>query len=138
MGGKRAVVALNKQDLGRPVNLPRARSLFPGQPLVSISALTGQGIDELLKTLRGQVHALGGGAATEESNFVITSLRQRDCLARALESVHRALTAASAGDAEECVALDIRGALDALGELTGENAGEDVLAKIFSGFCIGK
>ena len=140
MGGKRAVVALNKQDLGRPVNLPRARTLFPGQPLVSISALTGEGIDELLKTLRGQVHALGGGGAggAEESNFVITSLRQRDCLARSLENVRRAGVAASAGDAEECVALDIRGALDALGELTGENAGEDVLAKIFSGFCIGK
>jgi tRNA modification GTPase len=59
-------------------------------------------------------------------------------LARANESLARAWEVIRKGGAEELAALEIRETLESLGELTGESAQDDILKKIFSGFCIGK
>lgn len=138
MNGKKTVVALNKGDLPPKANLPRVRSLFPDKPLVSISALKGQGMDELIRALRAQVPGMNTGEKTESSEAVVTSLRHRDCLARAKVILAQAGQVIREGGAEELAALEIREALEALGELTGECAQDDILNKIFSGFCIGK
>ena len=138
MNGKKAVVALNKGDRPAKTDLPRVRKLFPDRPLVSVSALKGEGMEELLQALRGQVQGIHGIEDPEGSEAVVTSLRHRDCLARAKESLDKAGDVIRQGGAEELAALEIREALESLGELTGESAEADILDKIFSGFCIGK
>ena len=64
--------------------------------------------------------------------------RQRDALRRALGCVERAGRAAGEGTGMEFAALDLRMATDALGEVCGGVAAQDVLDRIFSRFCIGK
>jgi len=100
-----------------------------------VSARTGEGIGELRKAI---VESVVHGAASEEGEVVVTSRRHLD----ALERAHRGLTSARAslinGSAMEFVAFDVREAINALAEITGEVTSDDVLNTIFAKFCIGK
>ncbi len=64
--------------------------------------------------------------------------RHRDCLERSAEALTDAAAGLEDAAGEEVVALALRDALDALGEVTGVVTPDDVLGRIFSGFCIGK
>ena len=67
---------------------------------------------------------------------MVTQAHQRDSLRRAAEAVDRLLTNPHASP--EFLSIDLRDAIDALGEITGETTPDDVLGRIFSSFCIGK
>ncbi len=126
---------LNKSDLPTKISANDVRGILGQCPVAAVSSLNGQGIEDLLLSLKGMV------STKESSPLWVTSARHRDCLARARESLQRAESACRAGDADsmdECVALEIRDSLDSLGELTGETVTEDILQEIFSKFCIGK
>lgn len=123
------ILAANKTDLA-PAPAQGHGDLAP--PL-AVSAKTGAGLRELEEALAA---ALLGGAAPREGGPQLTRLHQEDSLRRALEDVERALHAPEG--APECLASDLRAALHALGEITGETTPEDLLDRIFSAFCIGK
>ncbi len=125
---------LNKIDLGfRPEVMAQIESLKI--PAVKLSTLTRSGERELHQTIK-RIANLGNDGDSEE--IVVTSLRHRDALAKACAHLKNAIEAIEAGGSEELVALDARLALDALGEITGENAPDQVLDHIFANFCIGK
>jgi tRNA modification GTPase len=69
---------------------------------------------------------------------MVTSVRHRDALERARGHVREALDSAQSGAPAAFVAVDLHSALNALGEITGETVGEDLLDEIFRNFCIGK
>jgi tRNA modification GTPase len=69
---------------------------------------------------------------------VLTNVRHRLALERASSSIHEALIATQRELEPEFVAMDLRGAADALGEITGVITTEEILNQIFSQFCIGK
>jgi tRNA modification GTPase len=69
---------------------------------------------------------------------LVASVRHRDCLVKCLDGLERAQAALTEGLPRELAAADIRAAIDALGEITGETTSEDILDIIFSSFCIGK
>jgi tRNA modification GTPase len=95
------------------------------------SAVTGQGLDELVGAILARVAA---GAPDEGAGAVVTSERQRALLAAAAASL-----AAAAGDRpEDVLALDVREALAALSNLLGVEVGDEVLDSLFARFCIGK
>jgi len=104
------------------------------EPVIRISALTGEGVDELLTALRAAVdtRALYAGAA------VVSSARHREALDAAAESLRRALDALDAGLPADLLSEDIRPVLHHLGTITGEITSDDILRNIFSKFCIGK
>jgi tRNA modification GTPase len=131
---------LNKIDLvespaeknGRkPKSEKISDELFPGA--VQISCKTGEGIAglrlRLEKILKGPSD-FGGALAVSE--------RHRNAVSRASASIQKAIEGLESGLSEEFLALEIRDALGALGELTGESAPDAVLDAIFSDFCIGK
>ncbi|MDI7278083.1 MAG: tRNA uridine-5-carboxymethylaminomethyl(34) synthesis GTPase MnmE, partial [Anaerolineae bacterium] len=64
--------------------------------------------------------------------------RHAEALRRARAHVTAALEARREGWPDDCLAIDVRGAVTALGEITGETVSEDLVARIFSEFCIGK
>ena len=68
----------------------------------------------------------------------MTHLRHKAALAKAQESILQAQTSIQTGMDGECIALDMRGALDSLGEITGAVCTEDILDRVFRDFCIGK
>lgn len=128
--GIRLVRVWNKMDLYES-ETPRIRE---GENVFYISALTGEGIG----FLKDGLHRLAVGSDASESSVVVTNSRHRDALARAKKSLGLALETLRGRKSGEFVALDLRTGLDALGEITGEIATEDVLNNIFSKFCIGK
>jgi tRNA modification GTPase len=98
-----------------------------------ISAATGEGLDALLDRLAAEASArLGDG------DVLITRERHRRALERAHEALRRAQALSEHGGASELVAEDIRLAVRAIGEITGEVDVEDVLDRLFASFCIGK
>jgi len=125
-------LAFNKIDLAPTVEAPDLwREWMKGSSRVS--ALTGEGLPELEKRLGA---LLLGGAAISPDQGLITRAHQRDSLRRAAASLGQLLD--NFGASPEFVSIDLREAVNALGEITGETTPEDVLERIFSSFCIGK
>ena len=79
-----------------------------------------------------------GRATIHQSDPIVTSARHKGSLDSAHQSIELARRSLKAGLSSELVALDMRAALDALGEIIGEVTNEDILGNIFSKFCIGK
>jgi tRNA modification GTPase len=132
--GRSVIAVANKTDLAPRLDVDVVSGAFSGTVIHQISTLTRQGIDALTNEIVGR---LGGGVTAKESAFV-TKLRHVEALKRAEASlVHLEETLAASGP-HECLALDLRGAVDALGEILGTVTTDDVLNEIFSKFCIGK
>ena len=109
-------------------------ALSQGAPTVSLSARTGEGLEEL-----GQaVAALFPQGSEDKAGELITNARQAEAAGRALNCVVRANQALSDGVTPDALLTDVEEALEALGELTGQSVREDVTDRIFSKFCVGK
>lgn len=109
--------------------------------VVCTSAVTGEGVESLAAEIAAALASRGG--VTGSSHRIGVLARHRQAMSRAAEWLARCLEAAGDGphpaiDRPELVADALRGALDALGEVTGEVTPDDVLGLVFSRFCIGK
>jgi tRNA modification GTPase len=104
--------------------------------VVTISTVTGDGVAELRDAIhRSFIH----GKAIDGREFVAVShARHRDALLKAQRSLQRFVENLEAGVNMELLPIDLRDALDAVGEVTGATTAGDVLDRIFSSFCIGK
>ncbi len=105
-----------------------ALSPLPGVPLFAVDSVTGTGVAALRTFLQG--HA-GAGARDLGGP-------QRQALTAAVAALDRALATAASGGGGEVVALDVQGALVALGRIDGSHSPEDLLDRIFRRFCLGK
>jgi tRNA modification GTPase len=102
---------------------------------VDVCALTGRGIESLKDAIKDLVWA---GEIKAEMLQVMINSRHQDALRRAREATVRTLEALRSDLTLELVALDMRIAVNAVGEVVGKTATEDLLEAIFSQFCIGK
>jgi tRNA modification GTPase len=100
----------------------------------AVSALTGEGIEGLRDLIEEVVS--GEGVHSEEP--ILASERQRALVGQAAERLDDALAAMAGGRGEELVCEDVRAAAEALGRITGEDVGVELLDEIFSRFCLGK
>ena len=128
------VIAVNKSDIPTQQSQGAVAALLPGCPVVAISAQTGDGLPFLEETI---VRVLGGGPAASVTPAVIT-VRQHSSLDRAAMHLREASAARATGYPIDLLAVDVRAALHAIGQVTGEAVDEAVLTEIFSRFCIGK
>jgi len=131
-GNRPLLVVLNKSDLPQQLNGARPAPAAPG---VQVSALTGLGLDELEKALLNL--ALGNSSMISDVPLV-TQPRHKAALQRALEHLQAAIQAEAARLTPDLIAIEITAAANALGEITGETVGEEVLEAIFAQFCVGK
>jgi len=132
IGSKSLIVVRNKSDLPDCAVLP----LEPVLPTVSISTVTGEGVADLRAAIAA---AFIHGTAIDGREFVaVSSARHRDALLKARLSLDAFVANLQAGVNMEILPIDLRDALDAVGEVTGETTADDVLDRIFSSFCIGK
>ncbi len=132
---KKLIVLLNKSDLPSVVKEDDIKKFLPDKEVVSISALTGEGIDELKAVIHNLLFK-GGILAGERP--IITNLRHKTALEKTKRSLENLQNSLKENMSEEFLAVDLRGALNAIGEITGETATEDILNKIFEEFCVGK
>ena len=131
----RWILVLNKEDLlpGAAQRVPIPTDLPAPAAAVTISALTGGGLEALEAAVaalfpEGDIPAGG----------VLTSPRQQEAVTRAQAALDRASAALTGGLTPDAILTDVEEALDALGELTGKTAREEIVSRIFSRFCVGK
>lgn len=120
---KNHIVIANKSDL--------SQERLDG--VVYLSALTGEGVQELKQTLTEKVC----GIEPENIEYV-TNTRQQSCLSRAKLSLEQALLGARVHELQDLIFIDVKSSLLALDELTGELITDEILDNIFDNFCIGK
>ena len=124
-----AVALINKTDLGQVV----APSDLPFMNVVEICAATGDGLTQFCDV----VETLFGGE-TPCDGSVLTNARQADALRRAHAALERSLKGLRLGQTPDMVLIDIEEAMEAMGEVTGATVREDITARIFERFCVGK
>lgn len=132
----RALLIVNKCDLPRQVSPDVLERACPGHgDALEISATLGMGLDHLRDAIRSRL--MLGTLESNEGVFV-TNLRHTVAIERALQGVDQARQSVEAGCAGELIAMDLRIAADALGEITGVITTDEILERIFAEFCIGK
>ena len=132
----RALLVLNKCDLPRALSKEDFDRSCPGHAAVlEISATMHIGLDELREVIRSR---LLPGSLESNEGVLVTNLRHAAAFERALQGVDQARQSVEARRAGELVALDLRIAADALGEITGIITTDEILERIFAEFCVGK
>jgi len=106
-----------------------------GEIVVKISAADGSGLKELEKTI---VNKVSEGFESYSDDLIITSNRQKEAIEKTIFHLENAKKIFEEDGGFEFVAVDLRQALDDLGEITGETVTDDILNNIFENFCIGK
>jgi tRNA modification GTPase len=134
--GKKRVVIINKNDLPLRISFEEVKDRFKNDPIVVISALKNEGIEDLKKTIYNSlVHR---DVRTTPEHLIVANIRHKAALTQMRDNLSNALKGLEEGISLEFIAFEFRSALDALGELVGETATEEVLNRIFEQFCIGK
>ena len=141
---KNAVILLNKSDLNTVVTKEMIKEkisdLTGGAekkeiPVISISAKEEKGIEKLEKKLKNMFL---NGIISFNDQICISNVRQKNALTDALESMRKVVESINAGMPEDFYSIDLMDAYEALGSITGESVGEDLINEIFSKFCMGK
>ena len=124
-----AIGLINKRDLGNAV----VPSDLPFLYVIEISAKDGTGLDQLADAVDTIFEN-----ETPCDGSVLTNVRQYDAIRRAHEAMQRALQALKIGETPDLVLTDIEDAMTSMGEVTGVTIREDITARIFERFCVGK
>ena len=103
--------------------------------MVEVSCATGQGIEALKDVIKDLVWA---GEIRMEMLEVMINSRHQDALNRARSAIRQTIAALRANLTLELAAMDLRIAVNAVGEIVGKTTTEDLLDSIFSQFCLGK
>ena len=130
--GRKRVIVINKIDRGDRITKDLTAQ---NDPMVRISALKGEGIETLKKTIR---QSIIGQEMKWEGEATAGNLRHKTALEGARKELDNFFEAVQQRLPLEIQALHLRGAADLLGEITGAVTTEDILDRIFSEFCIGK
>lgn len=120
---ERYIICLNKSDLPR-------RCSWEGA--LEICAATGEGVEQLVREMEKRVEIAPG------MEMRMTEERHMNLARRALEALRHAVEAIDAGFEMDLIEIDLREALGALSEITGEDASEEVIDRVFKNFCVGK
>ena len=123
-------VLLNKEDAGEKINAEAVRSLRPDAEVFSLSARTGDGLENVRDHLRGYVKM--------PQQLLLTHERHMSVARQALERLQQAYLGLTAGQLLDLSAVDMHEALYLLGRITGDSVDEQLLDDIFSRFCVGK
>ena len=153
--GRNAVILLNKSDMETVTTremieemIVRVNGCYNGKasekdegsgncgyPVLCVSALEGTGIGLLEDRLKEMFYQ---GAVTSDNEVCITNMRHKTLLMDAEESLERVQESISLGMPEDFLTIDLMGACEALGNITGEASPEDMINEIFGKFCLGK
>lgn len=134
LGERPGLAVVNKIDLPPELSLPGLKKATP-LAIVTISALTGTGLENLKQQIVDLV--LKGGL--NPGGEMVTQARHHQHLRQCLACLHRAQALLKETHTSwELLALELQEAIRELGEITGQEVGDDVLDRIFADFCLGK
>ena len=131
---KKSVVLLNKSDLATVVTKDMVRQ-YLDKPMIEISAKEESGIRELEETLKNMFFH---GEISFNDEVYITNIRHKTAIQDAYDSLQKVIMSIDNDMPEDFYSIDLLDAYEALGSITGETIGEDLVNEIFSKFCMGK
>ena len=131
---KQAIVLLNKSDLGTIINEKNV-SEFDNKPVITFSAKTGDGLDELENKIRNLFYE---GKVKYNDELYITNARQKESLINAKNSIEEVIKSVENDMPEDFYSIDLMDAYTYLGQIIGESVEDDLVNEIFSKFCMGK
>ena len=131
--GRLAIGILNKCDLGEG-RADREAIARHTCAVVELSAKAGTGVQALEEAIRDAV----GTAQLDPAAGMVANQRQLDCVLKAARSLDEAMSALGWGETLDAVSVVIEEALDALMELTGQRASQEIIDRVFENFCVGK
>lgn len=126
--GKHHIIVINKTDLGEHEDWAEVNG-------VRISCVSGEGLEQLSNVIADE---LSMGAGEWGGHAVAINARHQACLKRAQKALGEAREMLQQGAGTEFVSIELRAAMDAIGEIAGRIDTEELLGEIFSSFCIGK
>ena len=139
---KKTIVILNKNDLTGDIKISKdiLPMLFSGSepldfPVITTSLLNGEGIEELKRAI---TELFLGGEIAPKQEIYITNLRHKELLSKTVESLALVIDSIEKDLSEDFYTVDLTNAYVYLGEIIGEEIGDDLAEEIFSKFCMGK
>lgn len=133
--GMNVIIVLNKIDLPGQVDLEQVRAYFPEQPILKLSLVNNEGLDQLEEAVRSLF--FGGSIAGEDLTY-ISNARHIHLLRQALNALDEAKLGIENRLPYDMIAIDLKRAWLFLGEIIGDAVSEDLISQIFSQFCLGK
>lgn len=124
------IILINKQDLPRVMEIPEELAA----DATVISASNGFGLEEV----RQRISAMAQDSMTSLDEVMITTTRHKEALFQCEGFLTDAIAAIDNEVPMDLITIDVNAAWQSLGEITGDTLREDLVDKIFSGFCIGK
>lgn len=132
---KPCVIIVNKSDLEIDTTLQQLQERFGTDKVMPLSARTNEGIDRFAAWLKNYVY---GSEGTLSDGVYVQNARHEELLRQALQSLQDAQRAAQERLPYDCIVIDVRNAIDLLGEITGDTVQDEIINEIFARFCIGK
>ena len=133
--GKNAILVLNKTDLNKKIDENMPEIIDSCKYIVKISTLEQQGLEDLYKII-GNMFSME--EISVDNTAIITNLRHKNLISKALESCKQAMDALTNGMPLDIIAVFLKEILENLGEITGEIVTDDIISEIFSKFCLVK
>jgi len=133
--GKKHIVCLNKIDVKPKINKSDLEKYVNKEVIVEVSVLKNKGIERLEEKIK---ELTIGREKFDLEEKIIINKRQKVLISYAKEAVESAINAMDKKMSVEFLSLDLKRALELLGEVTGENISEEILSGIFNKFCVGK
>lgn len=131
---QKSIVLINKSDLETIIKDEDIAALTDA-PVITFSAHDGRGLDELSDTIKDMFFR---GSIGSTDQVIITSLRHKQALTEAGNSLNMVICSIEEGQPEDFFSIDLTAAYEALGAITGEQIGDEIIDEIFSRFCMGK
>lgn len=132
---KNTIVLINKTDLANKIDEDKIKEYIDEKRIIKISALERKGIDKLENEIADMVYK---GNVSQGDSVMITNVRHKDSLEKAIKSINDAIKAIEDSMALDFIEVDLKNIWDYLGEVSGDTVSEDLLDTIFRDFCIGK
>lgn len=130
---KKSIIVLNKIDLVDKVNIPE--EILKYENIIEMSALNKQGIEEMYNKI---AEIFKFNDIEEDNSFIITNIRHKELIKKANKNIEDAINTLKNNLPIDIISINIKDALENLGNITGENVSENIINEIFKKFCLGK
>lgn len=135
IGNRKAIVLMNKIDLGNAWKKEEIKRQLPNAAVIETSMLEKTGVAKIEDEIVNLVYS---GSVKQNDSLLITNVRHQDLLVKARQSLSDAESMTVAGEAMDFIEVDLKNAYDFLGEIIGETVSDDIINEVFSRFCLGK
>ncbi|MGX7069369.1 tRNA uridine-5-carboxymethylaminomethyl(34) synthesis GTPase MnmE [Gemella bergeri] len=132
---KKTIIILNKLDLETKIDVEEVKKLSYKHPIIETSMTTYRGIEMLEKNIKDMFF---NGTTKPKDATYLSNTRQVNLIKKALVSLNEAISAARSGLEVDMVLIDYTATFNLLGEVIGENSGDELINELFSRFCLGK